>query len=272
MSSAIRKVSARLPWTDTPSMDGKRYLSNGSAVAISTLTNASIPGHYRLITANEDSDRNRTTSHAAFFFQNGEKAGPMATYLVAASQRTNFKLVMNTTVTRVLRDGDNAIGVEVESSGSGGLSGTVSLTPKTGRVVLAAGVFNTFKILLRSSIGPIDQLSDLAIHNSTSLLPKTSWLDLPVGHNLDDAPNFYLGVRVPGIDYYPWEGLWNSSIENPDIARYLANRSGPLAELQTPINAVSWDTVRGVDGKNRVIQCDSVSGQNAMLPGDGKLD
>lgn len=270
MSSAIGKVSARLPWTDTPSMDGTRYLGNGSAVAISTLTNASVPGHYRFITANQDSDRNRTTSYAAFFYQNGEKGGPMATYLVSANERKNFRLVLNTTVTRVLRDGETATGVEVEKSGPDGLSGTFSLTPKTGRVILSAGVFNTFKILLRSSIGPKDQLFALAASNATALLPESSWLELPVGRNLDDAPNFYLGVRVPGVDYYPWETLWNSSIEHPDIARYLANRSGPLAELQPPLNAVSWDTIKGADGKSRVIQIDSTSGINGLLPGDGK--
>lgn len=270
MSSAIGKVSARLPWTDTPSMDGTRYLGNGSAVVISTLTNVSVPGHYRFITANKDSDRNRTTSHAAFFYQNGEKGGPMATYLVSANERKNFRLVLNTTVTRVLRDGETATGVEVEKSGPDGLSGTFSVTPKTGRVILSAGVFNTFKILLRSSIGPKDQLSALAASKATALLPESSWLELPVGRNLDDAPNFYLGVRVPGVEYYPWENLWNSSIENPDIARYLANRSGPLTELQTPLNAVSWDTIKGADGKSRVIQIDSTSGINGLLPGDGK--
>ncbi|KAH7397027.1 cellobiose dehydrogenase [Phaeosphaeria sp. MPI-PUGE-AT-0046c] len=269
MSSAIRKVSERLPWTDTPSMDGKRYLGNGSTVAISTMTNPSVPGHYRFIAANEDSDRNRTTSHAAFFFQNGEKAGPMATYLVSASQRKNFRLVMNTTVTHVLRDSDTATGVVVESSGDGGLSGTISLTPNSGRVILAAGVFNTFKILLHSSIGPTDQLSALAANKSTSLLPRTSWLELPIGRNLDDAPNFYIGVSVPNIEHYPWESLWSSSIENPDIAQYLTKRSGPLAELQSPLNAVSWDTVQGADGKTRVLQSDSTSGRSSQLPGDG---
>ena len=60
----------------------------------------------------------------------------MATYLVSAAVRKNFWLQMNTTVTRFVRKGDTVTGVEVETSGKGGYSGTISVTPNTSRVIL----------------------------------------------------------------------------------------------------------------------------------------
>lgn len=194
----------------------------------------------------------------------------MATYLVEAERWPNFQLVMNTTVTRVLREGDEAKGVHVEANGPDGYSGEIRVTPGTGRVILSAGVFGTFKVLLRSGIGPAAQLSALAAANSTQLPDKKDWLDLPVGENLDDAPNFYVGFAIPGIEIYPWETLWNSTAAtNPDIQRYLENRSGPLTELQATIGAVSWDTIPGDDGKSRVVQWDCTQGRSGLIPGDG---
>jgi cellobiose dehydrogenase (acceptor) len=272
MASALAKARERLPWTDTPSMDGKSYLTNGSYMAREALTNSSVSGHFRWITANEDlDDRNHTSSWTEFFFQNGEKGGPMATYLVTASQRRNFRLQMNTTVARVLRNGDVATGVEVESTGPGGLTGTINVTPGSGRVILSAGVFGTFKMLVRSGIGPVEEIEQIANHSieAAKLPPKEQWIALPVGHNLDDGPNHYLGVSVQGMEAYPWETLWASTKDNPDIKRYLETRSGPLAQLQASIGPVSWDTVLGSDGKKRVVQWDFSSGRNAQQPGDG---
>lgn len=270
----MRKVKERLPWTDNPSMDGKSYLTNGSYIIRDALLDPNVPGHFRWITVNEQlTDRDHTSSNTEFFFLNGEKGGPMATYLVTASQRKNFKLQMNTMVSRVLRNGDVAIGVEVESTASGGLSGTIKVTPGSGRVILSAGVFGTFKVLLRSGIGPLDELQRLANGSTeaSKLPPKQKWIDLPVGYNLDDGPNFYIGLSVQDLEYYDWEAKWNSTKDDVDVKRYLESRSGPLAQLQASIGPVSWDTVLGADGKKRVIQWDFSSGRNALLPGDGKL-
>jgi cellobiose dehydrogenase (acceptor) len=273
MSSALRRVKQRLPWTDRPSKDSKSYLTNGAQIAINALTNASNPDHTRFITANDKpNDKNHVSSYAEFFYLNGEKGGPMATYLVTASARKNFRLQLNTTVTRVLRNGDIALGVAVEATSPGGLTGTIKVTPKTGRVILSAGVFNTFKILLRSGIGPTDQLQLLTNTTEATKLPsKAQWLDLPVGYGLDDGPNFYIGVTLPHVETYPWDTLWNSTVDNPDIKKYLNSRSGPLAQLQPSLGPESWDTIEGEDGRKRVVQWDTNSGFSTQINGGGRV-
>lgn len=118
-----------------------------------TLQNA-VPPYYRL-RANDHADgKNRVFSKSEHFFINGERGGPLATYLVSASERGNFKLIMNSTVTRVVRQGDTITGVEIESSGPDGYLGVVGVKNGTGRVVLSAGVWGTSKILFRSTSLP----------------------------------------------------------------------------------------------------------------------
>lgn len=273
MNTAFEKVATRLPWTEGSSTDGISYLANGSRIALNALTDPLNPNHYVLLHANEDRGyRNRVSSFAEFFYINGERGGPMATYLVSASERKNFRLQLNTTVTRVLRNGDTAMGVEVEATYPGGLSGKINVTPGTGRVILSAGVFNTFKILLRSGIGPTDQLIPLSNHSTEAakLPPKNQWIDLPVGYNLDDSPCVYLAVNLTNLEAYDWEGLWNSTAnERPEIKQYLEHRSGPLAVLQPSIGPINWDQVLGDDNRTRTIQWDVTSNSGLGLVAGG---
>lgn len=193
----------------------------------------------------------------------------MATYLVTANKRKNFRMHLNTTVTRVIRSSGIATGVEVEATTPDGVTGIFNVTPKTGRVILSAGVFGSFKILLRSGIGPTEILTTLSncTCDSNRVPPRSQWINLPVGKNLDDGSNFNMGVVLPYIDSYPWVELWNSTADNPDIRKYLSSRSGPLAQLQPSIGPVSWDTVLGEDGRKRIVQWDASS---ALIPGAGE--
>lgn len=148
MQAATSRVFGRIPGTDHPSLDGKLYLQQGYDVVTTGLTNG---GWKHLTHANDYPDqKNRTFAQTEYMFSNGERGGPLATYLVTSKARKNFNLWMNTTVKRVIRSGGHITGVEVEPFGDGGYKGVVNLTSVTGRVILSAGTFGTAKILFRS--------------------------------------------------------------------------------------------------------------------------
>ena len=194
MAGATSRVFSRIPGTSTPSMDGKRYLQQGFNVLAGGLK----AGGWKEVSANQaPNEKDQTFGHSEFMFSGGERGGPMATYLRTASQRSNFKLWMKTAVKRVVRVGGHATGVEVEPFLAGGYAGTVKLTPITGRVILSAGTFGSAKALLRSGIGPADQLQ--VVNGSTdgpTMISSNEWINLPVGYNLEDHTN----VRISPAD------------------------------------------------------------------------
>jgi len=144
MKAAVDKVFDRIPGTTTPSKDGKIYLPQGYNMLSAGLTQ----GGWKSIDANAQNDeRNKTFGHTAYSFINGERGGPMATYLLTASSRKQFSLWTNANAKRVVRTGGHITGVEVEC---GGQSGVISVTPKTGRVIVSAGAFGSAKFLWRS--------------------------------------------------------------------------------------------------------------------------
>jgi cellobiose dehydrogenase (acceptor) len=187
VANATSRVFSRIPGTTTPSLDGKLYLQQGFDVITGGLSKAG----WSQVTANDSPNlKNHTYAHTPYMYSHGERGGPMATYLVTSSARKNFKLWLNTSVKRVVREGGHVTGLEVEAFENGGYAGTVNLTSVTGRVILSAGTFGSAKILLRSGIGPADQLA--VVKNSTdgpTMIGNQSWIELPVGYNLDDHCN-----------------------------------------------------------------------------------
>ncbi len=147
MKAATDRVFSRIPGTDTPSLDGIRYYQQGFDVLATGFKSS---GWTELTANDEPNKKNHTYSHSPFMFSHGERGGPMATYLVSASNRSNFDLWMNTTVKRVIRTGGHITGVEVEAFGDGGYVGVVNVTAVSGRVILSAGTFGSAKILMRS--------------------------------------------------------------------------------------------------------------------------
>jgi len=149
VAAATNRVFSKIPGTTVPSTDGKLYLQQGFDAVSSGLRNAG----WSEVSANQEPNRkNRTFTHTPYMFSNGERGGPLATYLVSASQRSNFKMWTGTAVKRVIRSGGHVTGLEVEPFLNGGYTGTVPLTPVTGRVILSAGTFGSAKILLRSEL------------------------------------------------------------------------------------------------------------------------
>ncbi|KAI1129260.1 cellobiose dehydrogenase [Nemania abortiva] len=249
LADATGRVFERIPGTTIPSMDGKLYLQQGFEM----LTSGLDASGWKFIVPNDNPDqKNFTYGHATHMFSNGERGGPLATYLVSASKRKEFTLWMNTTAKRVVRTGGHATGVEIDCSpNANGHAGVVSVTPGTGRVILSAGAFGSAKLLFRSGIGPTDQLN--IVRNSTdgpTMIPTDSWINLPVGYNLDDHVGTDIEVAHPSVVFYDFYGAWNKPILN-DTQAYIANRTGILAQAAPNLGPIFWEIIRGTDGVER---------------------
>jgi len=108
-----------------------------------------------------------------FTQRNGRRCSAAVAYLRPAVERGNVDVITDSIATRILFEGDRAVGVEV-------LRGTGVETVRAEReVIVSCGAYQSPQLLLLSGIGPADDLAALGI-------PVRE--DLPVGHNLQDHP------------------------------------------------------------------------------------
>ncbi|KAG8725176.1 hypothetical protein FRC09_006799 [Ceratobasidium sp. 395] len=249
VSPYLNKVRARLPSTDNPSEDGKRYLNEVYDVMGSILKKQG----YKAIVANDQrNNKDHVYTHTNYYIQDGKRTGPMDTYLQTAKSRSNFKLVTYTNVIAVVRKGGQITGVQTNNT-SAGSNGVYTLTQK-GRVILSGGVFGTARILFQSGIGPKDML-DLAAANSTVskyMPPASDYIDLPVGINVTDNPGISVTFTHPSVDSYDnWNDTFNQ-VRPADAQLYISKRSGPLTAPSAHANF--WRAYQGADGGKRYVQ------------------
>ncbi|KAH7067379.1 cellobiose dehydrogenase [Paraphoma chrysanthemicola] len=256
MQRHVDKVWERIPGTYTPSQDGKLYLQQG----FDTVSKGLEAAGFKYIVPNDHPDqKNHTFGHSTFFLENAERHGPLATYLVTASKRKNFHLWTNTNARRLIRTGGHVTGVELECPKGGsvgpGYSGRVNVTPGSGRVILSAGTFGSAKLLMRSGIGPADQLR--IVNNSatdgSTMISSDQWINLPVGYNLNDHVGTDIQVAHPDIVFYDFYAAWDKPIAK-DTEAYLANRTGILAQVAPNLGPMFWQQIQGSDGIVRHLQ------------------
>ncbi|MFI1167233.1 GMC family oxidoreductase [Streptomyces sp. NPDC020801] len=106
--------------------------------------------------------------------RDGLRCSTAVAYLRPARERPNLSVLTGAQCTRILFDGERAVGVEVDRDGS-----TQELRCER-EVVLSAGAYNSPQLLMLSGIGAADELAALGI---------TPRVDLPVGENLQDHPH-----------------------------------------------------------------------------------
>lgn len=258
VKGAIDSVFKRIPGTDTPSMDGKRYKQEGFDVLSGAL---GADGWKQVVANNQPNEKNRVYSHSPFMYENGQRQGPLGAYLPKSLERKNFKLLTNTMARRVVRTGGKATGVELENG-----CGTVNLSPG-GRVILSGGAFGTSKLLFRSGIGPKDQLTVVknSAKDGATFISEAEWINLPVGQNLNDHVNTDLVVRHPNISFYDFYEAWDTPNEG-DKEAYLSKRSGILAQSAPNIGPLAWEVIKGSDGIDRSLQW------TARVEGPGEND
>ncbi|CAJ2502785.1 Uu.00g101790.m01.CDS01 [Anthostomella pinea] len=270
LQDATAKVFERIPGTIRPSTDGQLYLPQGVDMLSDALANG---GWTNVPVPNDDpGSKNRTFGATSYMFEGGERSGPMGTYLVSAATRDNFQMWMNTPARRAIRTGGQITGIELDCTVEGGEFGTVSVTPDTGRAIVSAGTFGSAKFLMRSGIGPADQLEVVASSaDGPSMVGNDSWINLPVGHNLVDHVNTDTFITHPDVVFYDFYAAWDTPDPN-DEAKYLTNRTGILAQSAPNIGPVFWEEVTGGDGIVRQIHwtariegADQTGSNNTMI-------
>ncbi len=133
----------------------------------------------------EFTDANSPQSHGVgscpYNNPNGIRISTALGYLAPARSRTNLTIQPNSNARRLLFDGRSAVGVEIERDGV--------VSEVNGRqMVVSAGALGSPLLLLRSGVGPRDQLEAAGV-------PLVH--DLPgVGQNLTDHPAVTVAFRV----------------------------------------------------------------------------
>jgi choline dehydrogenase len=113
--------------------------------------------------------------------RNEVRQGTLVTHVRPARARPNFEVRGGALVDRVLLDGGRATGVLYSTDG-------VSQTVEAGLVVVAGGAYGSPSILLRSGIGPAEELRALGIE------PRAN---LPVGKGMLEHPQCLFLLRTP---------------------------------------------------------------------------
>jgi len=152
------------------------------------------------------------TSFFNFTVKDGKRFSVVHAYLLPAMQRKNLTVITMAETQCVILEGTRCVGVKYQHEGR------VHTARATSEVVLSAGVIGSAVILLRSGIGPSEELKPLGI---------TPVHQLPgVGKNLQDhvlaaGINYECKIELPaprnnGAESTMW---WksDSSLATPDI-------------------------------------------------------
>lgn len=157
---------------------------------------------------------------------NGVRQSGALTYLAAARHRPNLTIRSDVLVDRVLFEGRRAVGVQLASPRE-------AIT--AGKVVLASGAYGSPAILMRSGLGPADDLRALGIPVHT---------DMPgVGQHLQDHP--LLNLRYAA----PLSAVWDDA---PIFQSAITFKSSPAIEGYDlhiyPMSALPWDQAESPTG------------------------
>ncbi|KAG8683270.1 hypothetical protein FRC09_016182, partial [Ceratobasidium sp. 395] len=262
VSTYLPKVKARLPSTDTPSTDGKRYLTQVYDVVKTLLSKQG----YQETTINDNPNaKDHVFGNPAYYTVGGRRNGPMGTYLKTAKARSNFKLMMYTKVLSVVRNGAQITGVQTNNTAIGG-NGIIPLTSSKGRVIMAAGAFGTSKLLFQSGIGPSDMLAIAAGNAATAkyMPPSSQYINLPVGMNVKDNPSVNMVFTHPTVDDYDnWAPIW-SNPRPADANQYVSKQAGVFAASSPRSNF--WSVYGASDGKTRYVQGTAHPGSCCFTP------
>ena len=147
-------------------------------------------------------------------FPDGRRRNTAEAYLASARSRPNLKVITGALATRVVIEGDRAVGVEYEVAGSRRVS-------SSREVLLCAGAFKSPQILMLSGIGP-------AAHLRTNGINVVA--DVPgVGANLIDHLCVFLGGTAASGGIKP---VYPDPKEPSQLATWRRTGYGSLADTE----------------------------------------
>jgi 4-pyridoxate dehydrogenase len=115
----------------------------------------------------------------------GRRSSSARAYLRPALGRRNLEVRTRAHVSRIIFEGNRAVGVEYRKRGD------IVVAHAAREVILAAGAFNTPQLLMLSGVGPADHLRAMEINPVA---------DLPVGEDLQDHFGLWISYsrQTPG--------------------------------------------------------------------------
>jgi cellobiose dehydrogenase (acceptor) len=256
MQYAINKVKAKQPNTDIPSQDGKRYLQSGYEAAKRWLVDGAGYAEVGLNDGIENHSKSKVFGHPIWYYENGQRSGPVKTYLQSALNRSNFAFQTGTKVLRVRRDGDVATGVDVQSNGAN--DSTSICIKEGGMVISSAGALLSPQLLMWSGIGEAATLASLLMNGHVTV-PSQDWINnTAVGDGVFDNPNTFIELYSDEISSYSYN---YSNPPQSDVDLYLNNRSGPYTFASQ--TSAFWDYIE---------QDDDVVGCQGTIDSSGAME
>lgn len=144
--------------------------------------------------------------------RNARRSSTAAAYLVDAAKRPNLRIVRHATAERILfRDG-RAVAVEAS------VKGRLKRFDAAAEVIVSAGAVGSPALLMRSGIGPAEQLTEYGI----AVLSDRR----EVGGNLQEHPSVSINKFVTVDTYNSRMKPWHIA---GSLVNYLLNGKGPMA-------------------------------------------
>lgn len=229
---------------DITSNDKILYEQSGYTAAKKWLVTGA--GYSEVAINTNSASKTKVFGHPVYDYSNGQRGGPVISYLQTALTRSNFHLQSGTWVNRIVRTGSVATGVIANSSG---VISTISLATN-GRVIISSGALKSPELLMKSGIGDPAVLTRLGQANKLGGLPSSSWINnTAVGAGLFDNPNTFIELSSPSVQSYSYS--YNSPIA-ADASLYLNSRSGPYSFAGEV--SVFWDYILHSDGSKAGMQ------------------
>ncbi|KAL6399766.1 cellobiose dehydrogenase [Ilyonectria robusta] len=248
VADATARLYERNRGTTAPSDDGKYYDDHTYKVLSKYLNTEGWAEVDSIETPNE---KHMVYSRPSWSIKDNLRAGPARTYMPFAKQLPNFTLKLNTKVLQAVRTGSTITGVlTVADDGSRQIINVKA----GGKVVIAAGAMSSPRLLWNSGIGRSDALAIVksgASLTGVTLPAESSWIDLPVGHHLQDHVQVKLQFNAKSnFSAYDFTDIATEPVES-DLDLYYQG-SGPITQAAQRMHL--WTSAEGADGRTRYLQ------------------